>query len=399
MRHENMFLFRLAQIKAMCLLALAYIISLFYKKKLIYLIAERGVDARDNGYAFFVYLKEQHPEIDAYYAISNNSADKSRLEKYKDYLLPYRSLQHYIMIWRADVLISTHLHGYFPFGGLGVFVQKICPAYRRKCHVFLQHGITKDYMPYLDYLNAPYDLFITAVQPEYDYMISAYHYPVNKVALTGFCRFDNLHQKTVKRQILLMPTWREWLYRKTDFIRSEYLKTYTGLLQNTTLHQILDQYNIDLIFYPHHEIQKFISYFNELSLNQHIIIANKKDYDVQDLLKQSALLVTDYSSVFFDFAYMRKPVVFYQFDRQQFRQQHYQQGWFDYDNGLGQIAGSEKDCLSLIIRAIETDFKLESPYIDRINQLFQLYDTNNCQRVFDAIKKAAIQKHIHYATA
>lgn len=42
-------------------------------------------------------------------------------------------------------------------------------------------------------------------------------------------------------------------------------------------------------------------------------------YDVQQLLKESLLLITDYSSVFFDMMYMNKPVIFYQFDENQYR--------------------------------------------------------------------------------
>ena len=40
--------------------------------------------------------------------------------------------------------------------------------------------------------------------------------------------------------------------------------------------------------------------------SDNIILADWKNYDIQELLKESAFLITDYSSVFMDFAYMRK---------------------------------------------------------------------------------------------
>ena len=59
-------------------------------------------------------------------------------------------------------------------------------------------------------------------------------------------------------------------------------------------------------------MQRFLDEFTTCS--ERIIIADWKKYDVQGLLKESALLITDLSSVFMDFAYMRKPMIYYQFD-------------------------------------------------------------------------------------
>ena len=56
------------------------------------------------------------------------------------------------------------------------------------------------------------------------------------------------------------------------------------------------------------------------------------------MLKESSMLITDYSSVFFDVAYMHKPIIYYQFDRDAFRQGHYQEGYFSYDDGFGPVA-------------------------------------------------------------
>lgn len=47
-----------------------------------------------------------------------------------------------------------------------------------------------------------------------------------------------------------------------------------------------------------------------------IRLADWKRYDIQELLKSAAVMVTDYSSVFMDMVYMRKPVLHYQFDEE-----------------------------------------------------------------------------------
>ncbi|WP_217277236.1 hypothetical protein, partial [Paenibacillus dendritiformis] len=56
-----------------------FITSVFFRfiKKYdnLWLICERGDDARDNGYSFFNYLREHQPEINAYYLISKDCDD------------------------------------------------------------------------------------------------------------------------------------------------------------------------------------------------------------------------------------------------------------------------------------------------------------------------------------
>ena len=76
-------------------------------------------------------------------------------------------------------------------------------------------------------------------------------------------------------------------------------------------------------------MQKFGTVF--CSKSHHIKIADEKGYDVQKLLMKAALLVTDYSSVSMDFAYMNKPIIYYQFDSSKYRENQLQEGYFKYN--------------------------------------------------------------------
>ena len=69
----------------------------------LWLISERGSDARDNAYFFFVWLKENHPEINAKYIISTKSKDYPKLQKYKDSLVVYDSFDHYKKYGRLHI--------------------------------------------------------------------------------------------------------------------------------------------------------------------------------------------------------------------------------------------------------------------------------------------------------
>ena len=107
-----------------------------------------------------------------------------------------------------------------------------------------------------------------------------------------------------------------------------------------------------------------------------------------EMLKESVLLITDYSSVFFDFGYMRKPVVYYQFDEDVFYSKHYKKGYFDYRQmGFGDVSTSEDDAIVSLLRICQNGMRLEPKYLERIKNFFPLYDTNNCKRIYDVIAK------------
>ena len=49
------------------------------KYRNLWLVAERGNDARDNGYRFYEYLRTMHPEVNAHYVITTDSADEMKI--------------------------------------------------------------------------------------------------------------------------------------------------------------------------------------------------------------------------------------------------------------------------------------------------------------------------------
>lgn len=101
------------------------------------------------------------------------------------------------------------------------------------------------------------------------------------------------------------------------FIETEYYKKYKSLLENERLHKYtyLKEYNVKPQYFIH--IMKCKNILNYLiRIIQILLLLQRKKNDVQELLRQSKILITDYSSVYFDFAYMKKPELFYQFDKE-----------------------------------------------------------------------------------
>ncbi|MFD0869524.1 bifunctional glycosyltransferase/CDP-glycerol:glycerophosphate glycerophosphotransferase [Paenibacillus residui] len=364
------------------------------KYQAVWLICERGDDAADNGYHFFKYLRENHPEINAHYLIDFNSKqDYEKIKKFGN-IVQFGSIQHKLLFAVSKFAISAHKGKIEPWN-YQLFLKLAGRKFGDKKYVFLQHGITKDDVrDILGRENTSFDLFITAAKPEFDYIVKTFGYAPTEVAYTGFPRFDALHDFESKQQILFMPTYRlnvvqpSWLPKSVPdsvFINSEFYARLQSFINNEHLIQTLEKNDYKLVFYPHYEVQQYLKYFSTVS--DRVIIANKNEYDVQRLLKESQLLITDFSSVFFDFAYMEKPVIFYQFDRNSFFEQHYRKGYFDYErDGFGPICEQEEDLVNKVEYYFENDFKLDDKYISRLDDFFELRDRNNCNRIFKAIK-------------
>lgn len=353
--------------------------NLFLSRKKIWIISERGYDARDNGLFFFKYVVETHPEINCYYAIHKKSSDFKNVSNFNN-VIEFGSLKHIFLFSCAKAKISSTVNGFAP--------NKYYAKYLLKHHlqgknIGLKHGIFKNVHPNYFKNNSHLDLIICGAQPEYEYVLNNFGYDSNEVAYCGLARFDNLHNKLPIKQILIMPTFRIPLADCLDdeFINTGYYKKWNEYLDE------LDKKipnDISIIFYIHAVFQKYAHLFENKYKN--IVIAKFSDYDVQQLLIDSSLLITDFSSVFFDFAYMHKPIVFYQFDEEFYFSKHYQKGYFDYrQDGFGDVCVSCEEALNSTISIIQSNFNLESVYKNRIESFFVLNDRNNCERIFERI--------------
>ena len=109
--------------------------------------------------------------------------------------------------------------------------------------------------------------------------------------------------------------------------------------------------------------------------------------DYQEIFNSSSLMISDYSSVAIDFAFLKKPVIYYQFDKEGFFKQHtYTKGYYDYDkDGFGPVIIDHEKCIDAIIEYMEQDCKMEKQYLERVDKFFKYNDNNNCKRTHEAI--------------
>ena len=116
-----------------------------------------------------------------------------------------------------------------------------------------------------------------------------------------------------------------------------------------------------------------------------IKIAKREENNLQELLKESKILITDYSSIAFDFAYMKKPLIYYQFDQDKYYTNHFEKGYFDCErDGFGPVIKNENEILDYIEDLLNNNIDRQR-YITKSEEFFEIYDNNNCKRTYDAI--------------
>ncbi len=374
---------------------LFYHLIKIFKKKQIWLISDRILMAGDNGEAFFKFLEERKfKTIERYFVISRKSSDYMRM-KHQGKVVDNLSFKHKFLHLLCDYNISSQADKITqnPFSNCYVFYRDILFHSR---FVFLQHGVTKDDISgWLNRYNKNFFGFVAAANPEYASIISGnYGYSPDNVWLTGFPRFDLLYHDE-KKLITIMPTWRQYLAisanpttgiwtLKPDFKKSKYFLFYNNLFSNRRLISAAQKYGYQIQVMMHPNLRPHIELFSENSFVRYFDMNAK----YRDIYAQSNLVITDYSSACFDFAYLRKPIVYCQFDREEFfaGEHVYTKGYFDYErDGFGEVEYDLESTVDRIIEYMENGCQLKDKYRERIDKFFAFNDQNNCQRVYEKI--------------
>ena len=372
------------------LFVVAYPISLLYRlrRKDMWLVCEYENEARDNGYWFYKYVCE-HTDQDVVYAINPKSPDYEKVAKLGE-TVSYGTLKHWIYYLAASVNISSQKGGK-PNAAV-CYLLEVYGVLKNK-RVFLQHGITKDFADVFIYKNTKMRLFICGAKPEYDFVRSEFGYPEGFVAYTGFARFDYLLAPyEQKRQLLIAPTWRSWLrtassdpYKKNSnkhITESEYYNTWRRFIESERLSELCRKYDMTAVFYPHRNVAHCFDDINSPG----VTISNWEEYDLQLLMKESAMMLTDYTSAVMDFAYMGKPVIYYQFDYEKYRSEHFTQGYFDYErDGFGEVV-SDEEALFEQVEELMKNPTMSDKYKKRLDGFFLFRDQDNCKRIYEQVK-------------
>lgn len=364
-----------------------------FQKNKVWILCDRSYLAGDNGEALFRHIQGVKPVgVKAYFMLDAKSRDYNRMKKTGP-VLKKDSFYYKCKFLCADKIISSHADAWVinAFEDKMDYVRDLCDF----SFVFLQHGIAmNDMSVWLHRHSKNIKMLVSSAKPEYDAFLSyPYEYGPDVIKLTGLPRYDNLINEAEKK-IVFLPTWRkrlagpvvqgssEHVYSES-FKDSAYFRFYNQLIGDPDLLQCMKEHGYTGEFYVH---PAFDVQSRDFVGNDTIqVITETADYNA--VFRENALLVTDYSSVAFDFAYMKKPVVYTQFDKDTFFEGHaFVEGYFDFEkDGFGPVCMDYKSAVETLILYIKGQCEMAEIYKKRVDKFFAHNDRDNCTRVLDAI--------------
>lgn len=332
------------------------------------------------------------PTVEPYFVVNKDTQDYVEMRKLGKVVEPF-SWKHKLLFLLNEFSLSSQANKPVinPFGKLEYLYRDI--IYDKKL-VFLQHGVTKDNQSkWLNKYNRNLFGFIVSTKPEYDSAFTYDYLSGKNIWLTGMPRYDRLvHDE--RKYVTVMPTWRKSLSSGTDargvwqlgkeFQESEYFHFYDDLLNNEKLLGAAEKYGYTICFMPHPNTIDGLHMFR----HDPRVKFMDSSYSYKDIFAQTDLMITDYSSVAFDFAYLRKPIVYSQFDRDSFFSgaHSYTEGYFDYErDGFGEVEHTLDGTVERIIEYMADSCQMKEEYRKRMDETFAFNDRNCSKRVYERI--------------
>lgn len=360
-----------------------------------WLLMDRDSAARDNAEHLYRYLRTAEPGVNAWFVLARDSPDWERLAGEGFRLIGYGSTQYFVALLHCAHLVSSQVDDY------------VCHPLRKHAlgppgwrFTFLQHGVMlHDLSRWLN--HKPIDCFVTSTPVEQQAIVAdhtEYVFTDLETRMLGLARHDRLlrlARASRPRVLLVMPTWRPRLLGDRQWGNSRQLlggiwesgygQAWRELLESESLQALCERQDWQLCFVPHPNMEAMLDL---AELPEHVRTHHFSRVDVQALIADAAVLVTDYSSLASEAAYAGRPVVYYQFDRDEFfgGTGFRRLGRWSYErDGFGPVTRTVLEAVAAVGR-IARHGGPEPTYADRIERGFPLRDGRCCERTVSAIR-------------
>ena len=180
-----------------------------------------------------------------------------------------------------------------------------------------------------------------------------------------------------KKIILYAPTWRD-----NEFHRSGIYKFATEMDFNAMKNALSDEYVLIVKF---HYLVK-----DEINWDEYrdFIIECNEMWDIQELYLISDILITDYSSVMFDYALLNRPILFFTYDLD-FYKDNLRDFYFDINTVPGPLIETTEDLVDFIKNNSKEDYfeKYGTKY-QAFKETYNEFDKgSSCQSVIELVER------------
>lgn len=230
------------------------------------------------------------------------------------------------------------------------------------------------------------DLFFVSSKTEKRLAIETLNFPEDKISITGLPRFDELLKdeslSASKHQLLIFPMNHDsGLYYQSDVIEHLTL-SFISLLKNPIFLDFVQQYQLEVVIALPTAMLHYVTAFTECNCT--VLLQSQEN--IQQLIKESSLLITDADPIAFDFSFLLKPVLFYQPDIKTLASEVPFNSTHIYLNELpGEITTSEESLIHLLEQIGINQFQVSRKNQQKADALLYYHDTQSNQRIYEAI--------------
>ena len=242
-----------------------------------------------------------------YYIANEKSLQFNTIkEKYGRFVIPYdgkgipaelTAILHRVKYW-LDSFQSINILGIQDL----VFRSDIVTVYTQHGINFFKPGFWGDGA----IGNTVFKKIVFSNESERELFKKYYTYNDEDTILAGLSRWDLMRDKT-DRIVLFYFTGRDYIRMLANLEKSDYVRAILGVLRSKELECVARNHGVKFYVAIHHTIRKYLDLKSE-------VITFIEDKDISSVKNIAAMLVTDFSSMCFDFLYKNRPVVFYRVD-------------------------------------------------------------------------------------
>lgn len=332
----------------------------------------------DNAYEQFRHDFDKNDGVKRYYIVCDYKKDKKYFTpKQRKHLVKFKSLQHKLLFLNCSKILTSFnsVSIYSPFDGLPLKWYSDITEYET---VYLQHGLLHARLPLL-YCKEKSNIDTVVISSDFERnnFTNLYHFRDSDLIQTGMPRFDAIDiSRKAKRKILFSPSWRKNLIGEyinntralyvDKFLKSAFYTSTMEFLNSKELADLLEKYDLTLDF-KNHPI--FRDYDRYMKVDNPRIRVTQDSCDMQDYLA----MITDYSSIVFDFVYLERPILYFVPDYEIFKAgvtHSYNILDLPLEEGFGDIAQTADELLENIRYLAENDFVPKDIYAKRMQNFF-----------------------------
>ena len=367
-------------------------------KKTYYLLADFLLKSIAPGDAYFVFREMIRQKMPAFYLtarkdIYNQYYDKNiKFQK----VIPIINKQYNITGNILEKYLEFFLRLKFVISGAEFYsIENIFFKIEYITFICLGHGISY-FKPFLynDYYGAERYNKILLPSDKIISIAKQYGWKEKNIIKIGLPKWDlfNIYSLEIKNKskekcIFMMLTWRN--LKKGKKISPKYFNNIFQLLNNFKLNQLLYLKNITLYFSLHHNLLKKRRLFKNKKNLKYI-----KQETILDCLMKCDLVISDFSSIIFDFMYRKRPIIIFIPDSDDKNlKELYDEDYLGIINGFknNSIEFENKffraiDVIKKIEHYIFNDFHLDEKLIN-LYKKFNLEGKNNINRFIEYLKK------------